>query len=65
MSFLQNPVLDISAKIQIWHYCTADLFFGVADFRLEGWPFFAEKLLGEFPVSKAYLLAEKALSLAR
>ena len=24
-----NPVLDISDKTQIWHYRTADLFFGV------------------------------------
>ncbi|WP_216361773.1 hypothetical protein [Vibrio parahaemolyticus] len=56
-------MFDISAKIQIWHCCTADLFFGVADFRLDGRPFFAETLFGEFTVSKANLLAEGALSL--
>ncbi|EPJ0727208.1 hypothetical protein NDJ15_19315, partial [Vibrio parahaemolyticus] len=58
-----NPVLSISAKIQIWHCCTADLFFGVVDFRLDERPVFAETLLGEFAVSKANLLAEKLLSL--
>ncbi|EHH1057569.1 hypothetical protein HJ140_22250 [Vibrio parahaemolyticus] len=35
------------------------MFFGVTDFRLDERPFFAEKLLGEFTVSKADLLAEK------
>ncbi|ENJ1690761.1 hypothetical protein ACJO1W_23520 [Vibrio parahaemolyticus] len=58
-----NPVLDISAKTQIWHYRTADLFFGVADFRLDGRSYFAETQLGEFTVSKANLLAERSLSL--
>ncbi|EGR1700008.1 hypothetical protein D6A01_24595, partial [Vibrio parahaemolyticus] len=58
-----NPVLDISAKIQIWYCRTADLFFGGADFRLDGRPFFAETQLGEFTVSKANLLAERSLSL--
>ncbi|RAH17531.1 hypothetical protein DOT36_22110 [Vibrio vulnificus] len=51
-------MLYISAKIQIWHCCTVDLFFGVADFRLDGRPLFAETLLGEFAVSKANLLVE-------
>ncbi len=58
-----NPVLDISAKTQIWHYRTADLFFGVADFRLDGRSYFAETQLGEFTVSKSNLLAERSLSL--
>ncbi len=56
-------MLDISAKIQIWHCCTADLFFGAADFRLDGQLFCAETLFGEFTVSKAILLAEGALCL--
>ena len=54
-------MLAISAKTQIWHCRTA--VFGVADFRLDGRPFFAETQLGGFTVSKANLLAERPLSL--
>ncbi len=31
-----NPVFNISAKINIWHWFTTDLLFGAADFRLGG-----------------------------
>ncbi|EGQ9499291.1 hypothetical protein FWP29_25345 [Vibrio parahaemolyticus] len=64
MSFSRsNPVLNISAKIQIWHCCTVDLFFGVAGCWLDGRPLFAETLLGEFAVAKANLFAERSFSL--
>lgn len=56
-------MLNISVKIQNWYWSTADLFFSVADFRLDVRSFFAETLLGEFTVPKADLLVERALSL--
>ncbi|EHY0964266.1 hypothetical protein K2B98_004743 [Vibrio parahaemolyticus] len=56
-------MLNISAKIQIWHCCTVDLFFGVAGCWLDGRPLFAETLLGEFAVAKANLFAERSFSL--
>ncbi len=58
---IQCLIFQLRSKFGIAAPLICSLVF--ADFRLDERPFFAEKLLGEFTVSKADLPAERALSM--